>query len=79
MSASFDDLVTAATVGVSRRPFAVTDLPGPAAPHAGTLDPSDPAAALLDAAALLTVAQRAGFRPTHGAVGPLPSPEDAAG
>jgi hypothetical protein len=78
MSASFDDLVTAATVGVSRRPFAVTDLPGPAAPHAGTLDAGDPAAALLDAAALLTVAQRAGFRPAHGVVGPLPSPEDAA-
>ena len=78
MSASFDDLVTAATVGVSRRPFAVTGLPGPAAPHAGTLDAGDPAAALLDAAALLTVAQRAGFRPAHGVVGPLPSPEDAA-
>jgi hypothetical protein len=78
MSASFDDLVTAATVGVSRRPFAVTDLPGPAAPHAGALDPGDPAVALLDAAALLTVAQRAGFRPARGVVGPLPSPQDAA-
>ena len=78
MSASFDDLVTAATVGVSRRPFAVTDLPGPAAPHAGTLDAGDPAAALLDAAALLTVARRAGFRPAHGLVGPLASPDDAA-
>jgi hypothetical protein len=78
VNASFDDLVTAATVGLSRRPFAVTELPGPAAAHAGTLDAGDPAAALLDAAALLTVAQRAGFRPAHGVVGPLPSPEDAA-
>jgi hypothetical protein len=78
MSGSFDDLVTAATVGVSRRPFAVTGLPGPAAPHAGTVDPGEPAAALLDAAALLTVGHRAGFRPAHGVVGPLPSPEDAA-
>ncbi len=43
------------------------------------LDAGDPAAALLDAAALLTVAQRAGFRPERTAlVGPLPSPEDAA-
>jgi Family of unknown function (DUF5691) len=78
MSASFDDLVTAATVGLSRRPFALTDLPGPAAAHAGTLDAGDPAAALLDAAALLTVAQRAGFRPPRGVDGPLPSPEGAA-
>jgi hypothetical protein len=78
VSASFDDLVTAATVGMSRRPFAVTGLPGPAGPHAGTLDAGDPAAALLDAAALLTVAHRAGFRPAHGVVGPLPSPDDAA-
>ena len=78
MSASFDDLVTAATIGVSRRPFAVTGLPGPAAAHAGTLDAGDPAAALLDAAALLTVAHRAGLRPAHGVAGPPPSPDDAA-
>jgi hypothetical protein len=78
MSASFDDLVTAATVGLSRRPFAVTGLPGPAAAHAETLDAGDTAAALLDAAALLTVARRAGFRPAHGVVGPLPSPADTA-
>ena len=36
---------------------------GPAGAHVEVLDASDPAAALLDAAALLTVAQRAGFRP----------------
>lgn len=78
MSASFNDLVTAATVGLSRRPFPVTGLPGPAAAHAGTLDADDQAAALLDAAALLTVGQRAGFRPGQGVVGPLPSPEDSA-
>ena len=39
-AASFEDLVTAATVGVSRRPFAVTDLDGPAAAHAEVLDAS---------------------------------------
>jgi hypothetical protein len=78
MTASFDDLVTAATVGLSRKPLAVTDLDGPAAAHARALDASDPAAALLDAAALMTVAQRAGFRPEQGIAGPSPSPADAA-
>jgi hypothetical protein len=80
-SASFDDLVTAATVGLSRKPFAVTELDGPAAAVAGALDPSDPASALLDAAALLTVARRAGFRPEPGIVGPpasAVSPVEAA-
>jgi hypothetical protein len=80
-SASFDDLVTAATVGLSRKPFAVTELDGPAAAVAGALDPSDPASALLDAAALLTVARRAGFRPEQGIVGPpasAVSPVEAA-
>jgi hypothetical protein len=80
-SASFDDLVTAATVGLSRKPFAVTELDGPAAAVAGALDPSDPATALLDAAALLTVARRAGFRPEPGIVGPpasAVSPVEAA-
>ena len=66
--ASFDDLVTAATVGLSRKPFAVTELDGPAAAVAGVLDTSDPATALLDAAALMTVARRAGFRPEQGIV-----------
>ena len=78
MNASFDDLVTAATVGLSRKPFAVTDLNGPAAAHARALDAGDPAAALLDAATLMTVAQRAGFRPEQGIAGPPPAPADAA-
>jgi Family of unknown function (DUF5691) len=78
MTASFDDLVAAATVGLSRKPFAVTDLNGPAAAHARTLDSGDQAAALLDAAALMTVAQRAGFRPEQGIAGPPPSLPDAA-
>ncbi len=78
VSLSFDDLVTAATVGLSRKPLAVTDLDGPAAAHARALDAGDPAAALLDAAALMTVAQRAGYRPEQGIAGPPPSPADAA-
>ena len=78
MTASFDDLVTAATVGLSRKPLAVTDLDGPSAAHARALDAGDPAAALLDAAALMTIAQRAGFRPEQGIAGSPPSPADAA-
>ncbi len=82
MSVSFDDLVVAATVGVYRKPLAITDLDGPAAGHAGVLDGKDPAAAVLDAAALMTVARRAGFRPAAGAsvrhrptqCGPTPTP-----
>jgi Family of unknown function (DUF5691) len=81
-SGSFDDLVAAATVGLSRKPFAVTGLIGPAedgpAAVAGVLDAGDPATALLDAAALLTVAQRAGFRPGHGATPSSAAPEEAA-
>jgi hypothetical protein len=57
----YDDLVIAATVGVGRRPLPPGSLAGPAAIHAGVLDPRDPAAALLDAAALLTSGRRAGM------------------
>jgi hypothetical protein len=56
----YDDLVIAATVGVDRRPLPLGSLAGPAAGHAGVLDARDPAVALLDAAALLTSARRAG-------------------
>jgi len=78
VSASFDDLVTAATVGVSRKPFVIGGLEGPAAGHLAALDGGDQAFALLDAAALMTVAQRAGVQPEQGIVGPPPSPADAA-
>jgi hypothetical protein len=60
---SFEDLVAVAALGVSRKGFADAELDGPAARYAGVLDAGDPAAALLDAAALLTVASRAGVRP----------------
>lgn len=59
---TFDDLVAVATLGVSRKGFAAADLDGPAAGYVGVLDTRDPAAALLDAAALLTVAARAGVQ-----------------
>jgi Family of unknown function (DUF5691) len=67
---SYDDLVTAATVGITRKPLAVTGLGGPAAGYDGVLDAGDPAAALLDAAALLTVARRAGVQPRRGVTVP---------
>jgi len=75
---SFDDLVTAATVGVARRPVDVTALGGPAAGYAQVLGDSDPAAALLDAAALLEAAQRAGSRPAADIATPPPAPADTA-
>ena len=77
MTLSYDDLVTAATAGIARKPVAVTGLGGPAAGYDGVLDAGDPAAALLDAAALLTVARRAGVQPRRGVTLPAP-PADPA-
>ena len=82
---SFDDLVAVAALGVSRKGFAAPELDGPAAEYAGVIDAGDPAAALLDAAALLTVAGRAGVLPPRvsrddGHDGPPRGPsEEAAG
>jgi uncharacterized protein DUF5691 len=72
---SYEDLVAAATVGLGHSRLRVTGLPGPAASHAGVLDPGDPAAALLDAAALMTTARRAGVRPAvaQAPTGPVPA------
>jgi hypothetical protein len=75
---SYDDLVAAATVGVGRRPEPVTGLAGPAAAHAGVLSRDDPAASVLDAAALLTVARRAGWQPGPGVSCPEPAAADDA-
>jgi Family of unknown function (DUF5691) len=73
----YDDLVTAATVGIDRAPLPLAALAGPAAAHAGALDTSDPATALLDAAALLSSAARAG-RPAAVAATVTPAPPDTA-
>jgi Family of unknown function (DUF5691) len=75
---SFEDLVTAATVGVSRKPIEVAALAGPAAGHAAVLDTGDAAATVLDAAALLTLARRAGVQPARGITCPRAAAEDAA-
>ncbi|MFN2562332.1 MAG: DUF5691 domain-containing protein [Jatrophihabitans sp.] len=77
MTTTYDDLVTAATVGIAQRPIAVTDLAGPAGAHADVLDP-DPAAAVLDAAALLDVARRAGGLAAAPVALPAPAPADNA-
>jgi Family of unknown function (DUF5691) len=69
----YEDLVAAATIGLAHSQVQVTGLSGPAAPHAGVLDKDDPAAALLDAAALLTAARRAGVLPGTGPSGTGPS------
>jgi hypothetical protein len=74
--ASYDDLVSASAVGLSRRQWHVTGLAGPAAEHAGVLDGDDPAAALLDAAALMVTARRAGARPVPGITCPAPAAAD---
>ncbi len=83
MSVSFDDLVTVATVGVARKGLPDGTLAG----QAGQADvpaltgsaAADPAAALLDAVALLTAARRAGMQPLS-ADRPAPgSASDASG
>lgn len=73
----FGDLVTAATVGIAQRPITVTDLAGPAGAYTEVLD-RDPAAAVLDAAALLDVARRAGGLAAVPVELPAPAdPDDA--
>lgn len=59
MTVSYEDLVAAATVGIAQRPLEFTELAGPAGAHTHVLD-GDPAGAVLDAAALLDAARRAG-------------------
>ena len=71
-SASYDELVTVATVGLARR-----QLPLSANPD-GETAAGDAADALLEAAARKTVARRAGIRPAHGITAPPPMPDDRA-
>ena len=76
--ASYDDIVTTATVGLNQRPLALTSLAGPAGAHTAVLDTADPAAALLDAAALLTAARRAGPLTVAAATVPAAAAPDTA-
>ncbi|MEP7764365.1 DUF5691 domain-containing protein [Sanguibacter sp. 25GB23B1] len=64
----WDALVSAALLGAARRPVDPSTLPGAVGEVGARLPETDPAARLLDAAALLTVARRAGLRPETRAV-----------
>lgn len=76
---TWDELVSAATVGTDARPLAIDALPGPAAAHATSVTGDDPAAAVLDAAALLVAARRAGQVPdTEPTPGRVPARSDRA-
>jgi hypothetical protein len=82
-SASYDELVTVATVGLSRRPLpfmpgdgAVAGAGAAAGEGAGEAAADDPADVLLEAAARLAVARRAGVLPAAGVTAPPPVPAD---
>ncbi|MCW2934004.1 MAG: hypothetical protein JWM19_4966 [Actinomycetia bacterium] len=77
---TYDDLVTAATLGLSRRPLPVAALSGLEALSTpqiqGVIAQDDAADALLDAAALHVAARRAGMVPLRGvAVAPPMAPD----
>jgi hypothetical protein len=71
---TYRELVAAATVGIAQRPLSVVELPEPAGEYGTVLD-ADPAVGLLDAAALLDAAQRAGPLATPISL-PPPAPAD---
>jgi hypothetical protein len=75
--AGYADIVTAAAVGLNQRPLPLAALAGPAARHAEVLSARDPAAALLDAAALLTAARRAGLGTAAVTLPPAAAPDSA--
>lgn len=82
-SASYDELVTVATVGLSRRQLPLAAATGPRARDGeghddGEAIAGDAADALLEAAARWTVARRAGLRPASGIAAPPPMPDDRA-
>ena len=69
----WQDLVTASLIGTERAVVPATEIPGALAPADAAPAGPDPAAVLLDRAALLTAARRAGRRP--GQADPLPQAE----
>jgi hypothetical protein len=82
-SVSYDDLAAAATVGLSHRTLPLTgsfaaQLSGVPAEHVAALATGDQATALLDAAALMVCARRAGARPGPGVACPAPAAPDQA-
>jgi hypothetical protein len=82
---SWEDLVDAATMGLARRPLRAAGasasgigLAGPAGAYGGVLDEADPAGTVLDAAALVSGARRAGVRAASGVRGPSGAEPDIA-
>jgi Family of unknown function (DUF5691) len=73
---AWPDLVDAATVGLNRRPLRRTALAGPAGAYGDALDGGDPAVTVLDAAALLAAARRAGLAVAEGVQGPAAAEPD---
>lgn len=74
----WDDLVTAALLGVARRPVDPATLPGEVGRLAAGLPEGDASGRLLDAAALLTVARRAGRVPVVAGEAPSTAPPESA-
>ncbi|PFG34207.1 DUF5691 domain-containing protein [Sanguibacter antarcticus] len=72
----WDGLVTAALLGAARRPVDPSALPGIVGAAGARLPETDPAARLLDAAALMTAARRAALTPSRL---PAPTTEDTTG
>ena len=72
MTGTWQDLVTASLIGTERVPVPVSPVPG-LPPAEGTTQ--DPAAVLLDRAALLTAARRAGRRPDRADPPPVCEPD----
>jgi hypothetical protein len=78
---SWADLVDMATVGLTRRPLRSSgpvELAGSAGAYGGALDRADPAGTVLDAAALVSAAQRAGMQAADGVRGPGRAEPDTA-
>ena len=72
---TWEDLAASALLGTQRRPVDVAALNGPLGEAAAALPAEDPAAALLDAAALATPYRRAGRRvAAHDGALPAPAP-----
>jgi hypothetical protein len=79
---NWQDLVTASLIGTERAVVPLAEIPGfPASDDPASDDPAsddltkDPAAVLLDRAALLTAARRAGRRPDHAEPLPVCEPD----
>ena len=69
---TWHDLVTASLIGTERTLVPAVGIPGPAPAEDDT---GDPAAVLLDRAALLTAARRAGRRPARAEPLPVCEPD----